>query len=99
MNGGIRFIYNVTDRIIRNVDLIPYYKKAHILPIEQRIFFKVCLLAYKMPKMSTLNASNRRFAYYAPESWNSLPLRLRSICNVSSFKRMLKNYLYEQLWL
>ena len=130
LNGGIRFIYNVTDR---NVDLIPYYKKAHILPIEQRIFFKVCLLAYKIvndsapdylqqlvqhevsgagrtrststddhyrlkiPKMSKLKASDRRFTYYAPESWNSLPLRLRSICDVSSFKRMLKNYLYEQL--
>lgn len=44
LNGAIRFIYNIKDR---TVDLIPYYKKAHILPIDQRIFFKVSLLAYK----------------------------------------------------
>ncbi|CAL8237742.1 unnamed protein product [Boreogadus saida] len=37
LNTGVRFIYDITDM---NVDLTPYYKKAHILPIEQRIFFK-----------------------------------------------------------
>ena len=25
----------------------PYYKTAHILPLDQRIFFKFCLLKYK----------------------------------------------------
>lgn len=44
LNGAIRFIYNISDR---TVDLVPYYKKAHILPLDQRIFFKVCLLAQK----------------------------------------------------
>ena len=44
LNGAIRFIYNIKDR---TEDLIPYYKKAHILPIDQRIFFKVCLLTHK----------------------------------------------------
>ena len=45
LNCGIRFIYNISDR---NEDLLPFYRKAHILPIEQRIHFKVCLLAYKV---------------------------------------------------
>ena len=44
LNGTIRFIYNIKDR---SEELIPYYKKAHILPIDQRIFFKVCLLTHK----------------------------------------------------
>jgi hypothetical protein len=44
LNQAIRFIYNISDRA---VDLVPYYKKAHILPLDQRIFFKVCLLAHK----------------------------------------------------
>ena len=44
LNQGIRFIYNIKDR---SEDLIPYYKKAHILPIEQRIVYKVCLLTHK----------------------------------------------------
>jgi exonuclease III len=45
LNGGVRFIYGVTDR---NVDLIPYYKRAHILPVDKRIFFKVCLICFKV---------------------------------------------------
>lgn len=131
LNGCIRFIYNVTDW---SDDLLPYYKKAHILPIDQRIFFKVCLLSYKvvygsspdylqelveidlpssntrtrakpaddnllmkLPKMSRLKASNRRFSNYAPVAWNSLPLRLRKIDNVSTFKRILKHYLFDLL--
>ena len=44
LNQGIRFIYNIKDR---SEDLVPYYKKAHILPIEQRILYKVCLLTHK----------------------------------------------------
>lgn len=44
LNAVVRFIYNISDR---SIDLVPYYKKAHILPIEQRIFFKVCLLTQK----------------------------------------------------
>jgi len=44
LNSGVRFIYNIKDR---SEDLIPYYKKAHILPIEQRIIYKVCLLTHK----------------------------------------------------
>ena len=124
LNNGVRFIYNVTDR---DADLLPYYKKAHILPIEERIFFKVCLIVYKIingnappylqdlveldcrqagrtrspsvvddytlkvPKMPMINASlvRRRFTHYAPAVWNSLPLEIRSISTVFTFKRIL----------
>ena len=44
LNGAVRFIYNIE---YRTTDLVPFYKKAHILPIDQRIFFKVCLLTHK----------------------------------------------------
>ena len=44
LNGAVRFIYNINDR---TTDLVPYYKKSHILPIDQRIFFKICLLTHK----------------------------------------------------
>ena len=132
LNGCIRFIYNVKER---QEDLIPYYKKAHILPIEERIFFKVCLLCYKivygkapdylkqliemeptctdsqrtrakpaedtlrmkLPKMYKTKASDRRFSVHAPVAWNSLPLRIRSISNIDSFKSMLKNYLFNSI--
>ena len=131
LNAGVRFIYNIHDR---NEDLLAYYKKAHILPIEQRVFFKVCLLSHKViygtapdylkelvqieeppkeartrsdsindklkfrfPKMAMLKASNRRFTYYAPECWNSVPLKIRKIEDISEFKGLLKNHLYDQL--
>ena len=45
LNGAIRYISNIKDR---TEDLTPYYKKAHILPIDKRIAFKVCLLAHKV---------------------------------------------------
>ena len=45
LNHCIRYIYNVKDR---STDLTMYFKEAHILPISERIRFKVCLLAYKV---------------------------------------------------
>ena len=44
LNTAVRFIYNIKDK---NEDLIPYYKKAHILPLHHRIQYKICLLAHK----------------------------------------------------
>ena len=51
----------------------------------------------KLPKMSRLKASNRRFSSYAPEAWNSIPKELRNIADPEAFKGKLKNYLYGQL--
>ena len=45
LNIGIRFIYNIKDR---NIDLLPYYIKAHILPMKERVQFKVLMMAYKV---------------------------------------------------
>jgi len=44
LNTAIRFIYKINDR---SEDLMPYYKKAHILPMQQRVEFKICLLTHK----------------------------------------------------
>ena len=132
LNDCVRYIYNLKGW---SEDVLPYYKKAHILPIRERIFFKVCLISYKivydmapdylrelvemdipnqsskttrakpaedtlrmkLPKMCRTRASERRFSNYAPETWNSLPLRLRSIKNIETFKKMLKNHLFDSL--
>ena len=45
LNSCIRYIYSIKDQ---QEDLIPYYKKAHILPIPERISFKVCLMCFKI---------------------------------------------------
>ena len=45
MNQVIRFIHGVREK---KTDLEPFYKESHVLQIEKRIFFKVCVLGYKM---------------------------------------------------
>lgn len=44
IDSAIRFIFNIKDWA---VDLKEYYKKTHILPVELRIKYKVCLLVHK----------------------------------------------------
>ena len=45
LNQAIRFIHGVREK---KADLEPLYKESHVLPVEKRIFFKVCVLGYKM---------------------------------------------------
>ena len=45
VDSAIRFIYGIEDY---EVDLVPFYKKAHILPVELRIEYKVCLITHKI---------------------------------------------------
>ena len=45
IDSAVRFIYIIEDF---GVDLTPFYKKSHILPIDLRINFKVCLLTHKI---------------------------------------------------
>jgi hypothetical protein len=44
LNRAVRFIYNLRLR----THITPYLKKLHILPIEYRIKFKVCLISFKV---------------------------------------------------
>ena len=54
-------------------------------------------LRMKLPKMCKTKASERRFSVYAPVAWNSLPLKIRSINNIDSFKKMLKTHLFNSV--
>ena len=131
LNSCIRYIYNIDDT---SLYLIPYYSKSHILPMDMRIKFKVCLLVFKIlngqapeylcelverdslegckntrlrpdhdsfrlkvPKLPSSKIDNRRFSNYAPETWNSLPLTIRSSNDVSLFKKLLKTHYFDTL--
>ena len=132
LNNCIRYIYNVKDF---KQDLVPLYKDAHILPIQQRITFKVSLLCYKIvngmapkymegmvtrdiPRVNQFGTRNRpmhdihrlkvlplpktpvgtrRFSYQAPLTWNSLPLSIRALPSIESFKKSLKTHLFHGL--
>ena len=130
LNNGIRFIFDIKDH---RQDLSAFYKEAHILPIEQRISFKVCLMCFKaihgmvpayfdglvkldacerpntrlrptddhlclkvQPLPSTLKGA-RRFSFYAPNIWNAIPLRIRSLENIDTFKKALKTHFFTLL--
>ena len=45
LNQVIRFIHGIRER---KMDLEPFYKESHVLTVEKRIFFKICMLGYKM---------------------------------------------------
>ena len=45
LNSCIRFIYGLHGH---QEDYLPYLRETHILPIEQRVIFKACLMAYKI---------------------------------------------------
>ena len=45
LNACIRFISNIP---MNNHNLLSYYKECHILPIQYRIKYKLCLIAFKI---------------------------------------------------
>ena len=46
LNSCVRFIYNLTGEKYRN-HITPYLKALHILPVEERLQYKVALYVYK----------------------------------------------------
>ena len=67
-------------------DLLVQYKPSRNLRSENKNLLVV-------PPFHSC-AGRRSFAYYAPTLWNSLPLSLRSLTSVSSFRSSLKTHLY-----
>ena len=52
----------------------------------------------KLPRLDTLDYKNRRFSKYAPRTWNSLPLEIRSSSSLAIFKTKLKTYYFSQAY-
>ena len=46
LNGRIRFIFSIP--VYSRDSLLPYYEQCHILPIECRVQYKLCLTVYKV---------------------------------------------------
>ena len=46
LNSAVRFIFNLHGKK-RQRSITPYMKKLHILPVDSRIKYKLCLLVYK----------------------------------------------------
>ena len=74
LNACIRFIYDIP---LTNHDLINYYADSHILPIEYRIKYKLCLTVHKILNNLAPQYLSNLFCTYTPLREN---LRLGDDC-------------------
>jgi len=51
-----------------------------------------------VPRSRLVSAGDRAFEHAAPVLWNSLPLNLRTECNLNVFKRGLKTFLFKKAY-
>ena len=63
LNACIRFIYDIP---LTNHDLINYYANSHILPIEYRIKYKLCLRVHKILNNLAPHYLSNLFYPYTP---------------------------------
>ena len=70
-------------------DMISLYKPPRLLRSSSGISLK-----HQNYNMKTYG--HRSFSVCAPELWNSLPLSLRNLTNLASFKSSLKTFLFKQ---
>ena len=53
------------------------------------------VLLLKVPRFKNKTLGARTFAYATASLWNSLPLEIRAIDNIDSFKSSLKTHLFK----
>lgn len=70
-------------------DLINYKEEVH----DKRPPYKQILY---VPKTKQATCGDRAFQKAGPELWNNLPVDIRSIENIESFKKKLKTFLFKQ---
>ena len=68
MNKSLRLIYNLKYRD----HVTPYYKKAHFLPIRERIQFKAALIAFKIYYGQAPNYFTKDFTKFSPTAGMTL---------------------------
>ena len=84
LNACIRFIYDIP---LTNHDLINYYADSHILPIEYRIKYKLCLTDHKILNNLPPQYLSNLFYMYTPLREN---LRLGDDCFIIATKHQIE---------
>ena len=49
-----------------------------------------------VPRTKRVTFGDRAFSVYAPKLWNTLPLSIRSVDNIDTFKSQIKTHLFKQ---
>ena len=85
---------------------LPLLKSLHWFPVRYHIIFKICTITYQAllskhpaylhllltPSVKT-NVETRAFSVAAPTLWNPLPVGVKSVGNITTFRRKLKTHL------
>ena len=93
LNSAVRYIYSIKDW---TEDLLPYYKKAHILPLDERIFFKVCLLSFKAVHGSSPDYINELVEIDTPLILTNTRSKMEGDCFRMKIPKMTKNKIDER---
>ena len=74
MNACVRFIFDLQ----RDIDVKPFSKSAHILPVKSRIAYKLCSIVFKILHESAPSYLQDKVSYKSPLDTG---INLRSILN------------------
>ena len=108
LNSCVRFIFGLHGH---QEDYLSYLKDTHILPIEQRIVFKACLMAYKIvhgsapdylceqiPVDNVVDVSCRTRATTVPDLFKLQYPKLSSVNASSKLRKRRPSVLLPDLW-
>ena len=78
-------------------DLAPAYLSELLIPYvpSRQLRSSSDTTRLTLPNATLKSFGERRFSYYAPKLWNSLPRSMREARSVESFKQALKTYLFQ----
>ncbi len=75
------------------IEDIHYHNGEIASPIRQKSVFYL-----KVPKTKRVTFEQRSLAVAGPDLWNKLPIQLRSITDLDTFKRQLKTYFFKMAY-
>jgi len=79
-----------------NNEAPPYITSCISMKDEPRKCIRTCndFFLLQVPSVTNYQRTERGFTYSGPEIWNQLPYELRTLTNISAFKKGLKTWLF-----
>ena len=78
---------------------LPEYLNCHLVPRSSSRSTRSAILPLLTIPASKTEFARRSFSYVAPVTWNRLPVNVITCDNLTSFKKRLKTYLFEQYYM
>lgn len=93
-----RILYKLSLLVFKCINNIgpAYLRELLISKKAPRSLRSAKLSLLEIPRVRTETFGKRAFEYAAPHTWNSLPLNIRHSKDITSFKKAIKTYFFEQ---